>query len=99
MRQLVERGFTAPDGLLVVLDGAKGLRAAIRTVFGPSAQVQRCQRTGRMTRWQMSDQKQRWCAAALLAMEPRLRHVKGSRHLRTLATALGRESRPSRDAA
>lgn len=43
LRQLVERGFSAPDGLLVVLDGAKGLRAAIRTVFGTPAQVQRCQ--------------------------------------------------------
>jgi len=43
LQQLVERGFTAPDGLLVVLDGAKGLRAAIATVFGTGAQVQRCQ--------------------------------------------------------
>ena len=39
----MERGFTAPDGLLVVLDGAKGLRAAVQTVFGARAQVQRCQ--------------------------------------------------------
>ena len=194
LRQLVERGFTAPDGLLVVLDGAKGLRAAIRTVFGTSAQVQRCQwhkrenvvrylakrqqpewrrklqaayerptyeaakaaltrihrelrllnasaaasllegledtltlhrlglvrelgasfkttnalesvmahvqrRTGRITHWRTSDQKQRWCAAALLALEPRLRKVKGYRHLRTLATVLRRELTSSRDAA
>ena len=34
MRELVERGFTAPRGLLVVRDGAKGLRAAVRDVFG-----------------------------------------------------------------
>jgi transposase-like protein len=194
LRQLVERGFTAPDGLLVVLDGAKGLRAAIRTVFGTSAQVQRCQwhkrenvvryltkpqqpewrrklqaayerptydtaqaallrvhrelrllnasaaasllegleetltlhrlglsrelgasfrttnviesimsqverRTGRVTHWRTSDQKQRWCAATLLALEPRLRKVKGYRHLRTLAMVLRRELPSSRDAA
>ena len=194
LRQLGERGFTAPDGLLVVLDGAKGLRAAIRTVFGARAQVQRCQwhkrenvvrylpkaqqgewrrmlqaayerptyeaaktaltrlhrelrllnasaaasllegleetltlhrlglvrelgasfkttnalesvmaqverRTGRVTHWRTSDQKQRWCAAALLALEPRLRKVKGYRHLPTLATVLRRETTSSRDAA
>lgn len=194
LRQVVERGFTAPEGLLVVLDGAKGLRAAVRTVFGTTAQVQRCQwhkrenvvrylpkrqqaewrrklqaayerptyeaaklaltrlhrelrllnasaaasllegleetltlhrlglvrelgasfkttnalesvmaqvqrRTGRVTSWRTSDQKQRWCAAALLALEPRLRKVKGYRHLRTLATVLRRELTSSRDAA
>ena len=42
-RELVERGFTAPAGLLVVLDGAKGLRAAVRDVFGDDVPVQRCQ--------------------------------------------------------
>lgn len=194
LRQLVERGFTASEGLLVVLDGAKGLRAAVRTVFGTTAQVQRCQwhkrenvvrylpkhqqaewrrklqaayerptyeaaklalsrlhrelrllnasaaasllegleetltlhrlglvrelgasfkttnalesvmaqvqrRTGRVTHWRTSDQKQRWCAAALLALEPRLRKVKGYRHLPTLATVLRRERTSSRDAA
>jgi hypothetical protein len=36
-----ERG--GPHGLLVVLDGAKGLRAAVRDVFGDDAVVQRCQ--------------------------------------------------------
>lgn len=43
VRELVERGFTAPRGLLVVLDGAKGLRAAVRNVFGDDVVVQRCQ--------------------------------------------------------
>src|SRR5712691_3520251 len=43
LRELEERGF-APEGeLLVVLEGAKGLRAAGRDVFGERAQVQRCQ--------------------------------------------------------
>ena len=43
VRDLVERGFTAPEGLLAVLDGAKGLRAAVRDVFGDDVAVQRCQ--------------------------------------------------------
>ena len=43
LRELVERGFTAPHGLLVVLDGAQGLRAAVREVLGDAVAVQRCQ--------------------------------------------------------
>jgi len=43
LRELVERGFLAPTGPLVVLDGAKGLRAAVREVFGDDVPVQRCQ--------------------------------------------------------
>ena len=45
LRELQERGFHVPAGLvgpLVVLDGAKGLRAAVRDVFG-DVPVQRCQ--------------------------------------------------------
>lgn len=42
LQELVERGFRTPHGLLVVLDGAKGLRAAVREVFG-DVPVQRCQ--------------------------------------------------------
>ena len=34
LRELVECGFQAPAGLLVVSDGAKGLSAAVRDVFG-----------------------------------------------------------------
>lgn len=43
LRELIERGFRTPTGLLVVLDGAKGLRAAVREVFGDAVSVQRCQ--------------------------------------------------------
>ena len=42
LRELIERGFTTPKGLLVILDGAKGLRAAVRDVFGDDVPVQRC---------------------------------------------------------
>ncbi|WP_353269187.1 transposase [Gemmatimonas sp.] len=43
LRELVERGFHTPAGLLVVLDGAKGLSAAVRDVFGERVPIQRCQ--------------------------------------------------------
>ena len=42
LHELGERGFPLDRPLLVVLDGAKGLRAAVRDVFG-EVPVQRCQ--------------------------------------------------------
>jgi putative transposase len=45
LHELAERGFRVPEGLvgpLVVLDGAKGLHAAVREVFGDTP-VRRCQ--------------------------------------------------------
>ncbi len=43
LRELLERGLRTDRGLLCVLDGAKGLRKALATVFGGQALVQRCQ--------------------------------------------------------
>ena len=183
LRDLEARGFVAPHGLLVVLDGAKGLRAAVRDVYGPDVAVPRCQwhkrenvvgylrkpqqilgrrtlqaayahpahadakralqrlhqelvvlnasaanslaegldetltlhrlgvvaalgvsfkttnlienvmsqlerKTQRVARWRTSDQKLRWCAAALLQLEPRLRRIKGCEQLPLLQAAL-----------
>jgi transposase-like protein len=183
LRDLEARGFVAPHGLLVVRDGAKGLRAAVRDVYGPDVAVQRCQwhkrenvvgylrkpqqilwrrklqaayahpahadakralqrlhqelvvlnasaanslaegldetltlhglgvvaalgvsfkttnlienvmsqlerKTQRVARWRTSDQKLRWCAAALLQLEPRLRRIKGCEQLPLLQAAL-----------
>ena len=42
LADLVERGLAFDDGLLVVLDGAKALSAAVREVFGTKALIQRC---------------------------------------------------------
>jgi len=42
LADLVARGLDATDGLLVVIDGAKALAAAVREVFGANAAVQRC---------------------------------------------------------
>lgn len=186
LRTLVVRGLRTTRGLLVVLDGAKGLRAAVTSVFGAHAAVQRCQwhkrenvvahlpkglqdlwrrklqaayeragyaaakaalgrcrtelrllnesavrsldegleetltlhrlggfaslgislkttncleslnslveqRVAKVDRWRTSDQKQRWLAAALLDIEPRLRRLKGFRALPLLRAALERE--------
>lgn len=42
LADLVDRGLHAEDGLLVVIDGAKALAAAVAKVFGDQALVQRC---------------------------------------------------------
>ncbi|MBU0618426.1 MAG: transposase [Planctomycetes bacterium] len=42
LRGLLERGLKYDQGLLVVIDGAKGLRKAVDKVFGKKAAVQRC---------------------------------------------------------
>ncbi len=43
LSDLIERGLTFDDGILVVIDGGKALRAAVNSVFGRMAVVQRCQ--------------------------------------------------------
>jgi transposase-like protein len=183
LRSLIERGLDLAHGLLVVIDGGKGLRSSVRQVFQKKALVQRCQwhkrenvvsylakrdkpawrrklqaayahptyrdakralerlyrelrvvnesaaaslaegleetltlhrlnlfpelglsfkttnllesvmagveaKTWRVTRWRTSDQKQRWCASALQAMEQHFRRVKNYRHLHLLKQAL-----------
>jgi transposase-like protein len=180
---LTDRGLDASKGLLVIIDGSKGLRAAVRKVFGRQGVVQRCawhkrenvvgylgkeqqsrwrQRLthaydrptyaeasaalgklhaeleninqsaaksllegleetltlhrlglypligisfkttnciesvnslieeccGKVDAWRNSNQKHRWLAAALVDIEPRLRKVKGYRHLPLLRQAL-----------
>ena len=43
LRSLVERGLDLSQGVLVILDGGKGLRSAVRKAFRHGALVQRCQ--------------------------------------------------------
>jgi transposase-like protein len=185
LRSLVERGLDLSQGLLVVIDGGKGLRSAVRQVFQKRALVQRCmwhkrenvvsylpkgeqaswrrrlqhaydrptyteakdaltklhreledrnqsaatslaegleetltlhrlgvyallgasfkttnclestnamveERCAKVDAWKTSHQRQRWLATALLDIEPRLRRVKGHRHLPKLEAALRR---------
>ena len=42
LSDLVERGLDTSGGVLVVIDGAKALRKAVRDVFGTDTPVQRC---------------------------------------------------------
>ena len=188
LQGLVERGLRYEEGLLIVMDGGKGLRAGARRIFGADTPIQRCQwhkrenvvaylpkaqqalwrgklqqayaqptyaeakaalegirrelkrlnesavrsldegleetltlhrlgaglalrrnlattnglesifalveqRTGKVDRWQNSNQKQRWLAAALLDIEPRLRRLRGYRGLPQLQEALQEERR------
>ncbi len=186
LRSLLDRGLDIAQGVLVVLDGGKGLRAAVRQALGDKAVVHRCQwhkrenvvdhlpkseqawwrkrlqrayerptyeeaktalkairrdleernlsavgsldegfeetltlhrlgvfpllgislkttnclesifsqverRTGRVCHWRDSSQKHRWLATALLDIEPRLRRIRGYRHLPRLREAIQRE--------
>jgi transposase-like protein len=43
LRSMIERGLDASQGLLVILDGGKGLRSAVKKAFRDRALVQRCQ--------------------------------------------------------
>ena len=43
LRSLIERGLDVSQGVLVILDGGKGLRTAVRKAFRGRALVQRCQ--------------------------------------------------------
>jgi len=45
-------------------------------------------KTRRVARCRSRDQKQRWCAATLLQLEPRFRRVKGANHLPLLQAAI-----------
>jgi putative transposase len=185
LQSLCDRGLAVSQGLLVIIDGGKGLRAAVRQAWGASALVQRCQwhkrenvvrhlpkgeqahwrtrlqrayrqltydaarkalvrlhrdlekrnqsaarslaegleetltlhrlgvfplvgesfkttnclesinaavaeRCDKVDHWVNSSQRHRWLAAALLDIEPRLRRVKGYRHLPKLRVALQR---------
>jgi putative transposase len=53
-----------------------------------SVNAQAEQRCGRVDHWKNSNQKQRWLAAALLDIEPRLRRLLGYRHLPLLRAAI-----------
>ena len=57
-----------------------------------SVNAQAEQRCGRVDRWRNSNHKQRWLAAALIDIEPRLRRLLGYRHLRRSVPRFRRNS-------
>ncbi len=67
LRGLQGRGLRAEDGLLVVIDGGKGLHAAVETALGSAAAIQRCQ-------WHKREN--------VLAYLPRRQHARFRRMLR-----------------
>jgi transposase-like protein len=186
LRSLLARGLDVSRGILAVIDGAKGLRAAVRAAFPKRALIGRChwhkrenvvgylpkgqqagwrkrlqkafdrptlkeaqkelerlideleeinqsaaaslregleeiltlhrlgvfetigysfkttnclenvngmveERCAKVDHWKNSNQKQRWMVAALIDIEPRLRRVRGYRHLPKLRDAIQRE--------
>jgi transposase-like protein len=58
-----------------------------------SLNAQLGQLTDKVDHWRTSDQKHRWVASAVQAIEPRLRRIKGYRHLAHLQEALQRDIR------
>ena len=56
-----------------------------------SLNAQLGQLTDKVDHWRTADQKHRGVASALLAIEPRLRRIKGYRHLSQLQMALRTE--------
>lgn len=43
LSRLIERGLKFEEGILFIIDGAKGIRKAVERRFGPYAFIQRCQ--------------------------------------------------------
>jgi putative transposase len=90
LSDLVERGLDPEQGILFVIDGAKALRKAIRTVFG-EAPVQRCVRHKERNVLDHLPERER------PAVKQRLRrawaaddHARAREQLRALATELDR---------
>jgi len=72
-------------------------RLGVYGVLGCSLKTTNClesvnalveERCAKVDHWKTSNQRQRWLATALLEIEPRLRKVKGYRHLPKLRVAL-----------
>lgn len=67
LADLVDRGLTVDDGLLVVIDGAKALSAAVREVFDAKALIQRCTlHKRRNVADHLPDKEQAWVDAKLV---------------------------------
>jgi len=89
LADLVDRGLDATDGLLVVIDGAKALTAAVREVFGATALIQRCTlHKRRNLADHLPDKEQAWADAKLVKAFGHPDPVQGRRHAMHLAGLL-----------
>jgi transposase-like protein len=100
LRRLLERGLQVAAGVLVVLDGGKGLRRAVREVFGEPAHVQRCvwHKRENVVAHLLKHLQAAWRATILLELEPRLRRLRGCRALPQLRAALTHDSTKANEA-
>ena len=91
LADLVDRGLRFDDGLLVVLDGAKALSAAVREVFGDKALIQRCTlHKRRNVADHLPDKEQAWVDAKLVKAFTHPDPEQGLRHAKDLAGLLAK---------
>jgi len=89
LADLVSRGLDGTDGLLIVLDGAKALSAAVREVFGAQAVIQRCTlHKRRNVAEHLPEKEQPWVDAKLIRAFGHPDPAQGLRNARHLATLL-----------
>ena len=89
LADLVERGLTFDDGLLVVIDGAKALAAAVREVFGAKALIQRCTlHKRRNIADHLPDKDKDWVDAKLVKAFGHPNPEQGLRNAKSLAAQL-----------
>ena len=99
-RELEDRNQSAAESLAEGLEETLTLhRLGVYELLGASFKTTNClestnalveERCAKVDAWKTSHQRQRWLATALLDIEPRLRRVKGHRHLPKLEAALRR---------
>jgi len=89
LADLVSRGLSADDGLLVVIDGAKALAAAVKEVFGGAAAVQRCTlHKRRNVADHLPEKEKAWVDAKLVKAFNHPDHELGLRNAKHLAGLL-----------
>jgi putative transposase len=89
LADLVDRGLAFDDGLLVVLDGAKALSAAVREVFGAKALIQRCTlHKRRNVADHLPDKDNAWVDAKLVKAFSHADPEQGLRNAKSLAAQL-----------
>jgi putative transposase len=92
LADLVSRGLDAEDGLLVVIDGAKALSAAVKAVFGSKAAIQRCAvHKRRNIAEHLPESERGWVDLKLVRALNNPDAAAGLRDAKALATALERK--------
>ena len=88
LADLVDRGLSVDGGVLVVIDGAKALAAAVRKVFGTTALIQRCTLHKRRNVNHLPKDQQAWVDRKLAAAFANENTTNGERAARDLAKQL-----------